>query len=222
MAGKHDDLVNKPDPFRVFFERVINHFAANMMQAYALLGIVALLFAGAAGWYLYSANYENNARSIYDKALVAGMQGTMDRKGVIKIYQEVVAKYPRSKSAVRASYLMGNLYYQLADSDAAIKSYQEFLKRASSDNVLTTLVYGGLGYCYESKRDFKNALAAYENALKSAGHERFEAMNYRNVARIYEALNNPAKALEYYKKALAKNTDPSLDVLLKKKISSLG
>ena len=222
MAGKRDDLVNKPDPFRVFFERVISYFAANMMQAYALMGIIALLSVGAAGWYLYSANYENNARIIYDKALAAGMQGTMDRKAIIKAYQDVIAKYPRSKAAVMASYLMGNIYYNLGDSDAAVKSYQEFLKRASSDNALTTLVYGGLGYCYESKRDFKNALAAYENALKSAGNGRFESLNYRNAARMYEALNNPAKALEYYKKALAKNTDPSLDVLLKKKISTLG
>ncbi|MBI4633223.1 MAG: tetratricopeptide repeat protein [Deltaproteobacteria bacterium] len=222
MAGKRDDIVNKPDPFRVFFERVIRYFTVNIMQAYALLGVIALLFVGSAGWYLYSANYENSARILYDKALTASITGTMDRKAILKVYQDVVGEYPRSKAAVIASYLIGNLYYNLNDIDAAIKSYKEFLKRAPSDNTLTAFVYSGLGYCYEAKKDYKNALSAYEDALKNTGSSQFAVMNYRNAARICESLNNPAKALEYYKKALMNNTDPALDILIKKKMSTLG
>ncbi len=222
MAAKKADIVNKPDPFRVFFERAIAYLAANRLQAYALAGIVIVIVIGSSGWYLYRSDYENSARILYDQGMSAGMQGAIDRKEVIRIYRDVIAKYPRSKAAITARYLLGNLYYTVNDFDAAIGAYNEFLKKASSDNQLTSLVYSGLGYCYEAKRDYKKALSAFENALTSAGSSQFESMNCRNVARMYEALNMPAQAKEYYQRALAKNIDPSWEILLRRKISTLG
>jgi tetratricopeptide (TPR) repeat protein len=222
MATKKDDIVNTPDPFRVFFEKGIDYLTANRLQAYVLAGILVLIIVGSSGWYLYRSDYENSARSLYDQGLSAGMKGTMDRKDIAKIYRDVVAKYPHSRAAIMSNYLLGNLYYNLNDLDAAIRSYREFLQRATSDNQFTSLGYSGLGYCYEAKRDYKNALSSFEKALTSAGGSQFEGMNYRNGARIYEALNNQAKAKEYYQKALAKNTDPSQELLLRRKISTLG
>ena len=37
-------------------------------------------------------------------------------------------------------------------------------------------------------------------------------MGYRNIARIYEQLNDKEKALENYKTALEKNIDPSMEL----------
>ncbi len=222
MAARKDDIVNKPDPFRIFFERAMRYFVENRFQAYILAGILGLIIVGFSGWYLYSSDYEKRALTLYDKGLTAGMKGTMDRKDIIKIYRDVITKYPRSKAAVISSYLLGNLYYNLSDMDAAIGSYREFLKKVPSDNQFITLAYSGLGYCFEAKQDYKNALSAYESALTSSGSSQFEGMNYRNAARIYEALKNPVKAKEYYQKALAKNTDPSQELLLRRKISTIG
>jgi tetratricopeptide (TPR) repeat protein len=47
-------------------------------------------------------------------------------------------------------------------------------------------------------------------------------MNDQNIARVYEAMNDRAKALEYYQKALTKNTDPSAELLIKRKIATLS
>ena len=44
----------------------------------------------------------------------------------------------------------------------------------------------------------------------------------RNIARAYEELNNKEKALEYYKKALEKTTEPGTTIFLKRKISTLS
>jgi hypothetical protein len=47
-------------------------------------------------------------------------------------------------------------------------------------------------------------------------------MGYRNIARIYELLNDKEKALENYKIALEKNNDPGMELFIKRKISSLS
>jgi tetratricopeptide (TPR) repeat protein len=47
-------------------------------------------------------------------------------------------------------------------------------------------------------------------------------MNNQNIARAYEAMNDRVKALEYYQKALGKNTDPAFEMLIKRKIATLS
>jgi hypothetical protein len=44
----------------------------------------------------------------------------------------------------------------------------------------------------------------------------------RNIARVYEELNNKEKALEYYRKALEKTTEPAATIFIKRKISTLS
>ena len=58
--------------------------------------------------------------------------------------------------------------------------------------------------------------------MKTRTGSSFEAMNYGSIARVYEAMNNPAKAVEFYRKALGKTTDPLMTLYLKRKISILG
>ena len=78
-----------------------------------------------------------------------------------------------------------------------------------------------LGYCYEAKKDLKVALEYFEKAQKS-DNVGFESIGFRNIARIYEQLNDKKNALENYKNALQKTTDPSMTIFIKRKISSLS
>ena len=50
----------------------------------------------------------------------------------------------------------------------------------------------------------------------------FEGMNNQNIARVYEAMDERVKAIEYYQKALGKNTDPASELLIKRKIATLS
>ena len=131
-------------------------------------------------------------------------------------------KYPRSQAAVTAYYRLGNLYFGRHEIDAAIRAYQDFLKKAPAESDLVTLAYNGLGACQEAKKDFNKALESYEKAMKTNTASSFEALNYTSIARIHEAMNNPAKAVEFYRKALGKTTDPLMTLYLKRKISNLG
>jgi len=220
MAGKVTKKeLKQPDLINLVFQKAMNYASENKSRIYLISVILVLILLISGGWYIFRLNYEKNAGKIYDRAYDVSMKGNLPQ--AIKFYREVTSKHPDSRAAMIACYHLGNLYFRLHEIDLSIKAYQEFLRRAPKDNDLLTLAYVGLGYCYESRKNFKDALVSFEKAAKTDLRGSFEGINYRNIARIYEQMNNPRKATEYYRKALNKNTDPFVDLLIKRKIASL-
>ena len=117
----------------------------------------------------------------------------------------------------------GNIYFNINEIDKSISAYEKFIKKSSGDNDLVVLAYVGLGYCYEAKGNLKKALKSLDNSIKycTVGSS-YEGIIYRNMGRIYEEMNDSPKAVEYYKKALKLTIDPSMEMLIKSKISTLG
>jgi tetratricopeptide (TPR) repeat protein len=218
--------LTQPDSFQIALANTTKYISENKSKIYIISIVVVLIFLLSAGWYLYRLNYESNAQKLYTKAYIATLRTSLSGGGIdqnlMKLYQDVVLQYPGTNAASISYYRMGNMYFHLNDIEASIKAYQEFLKEASKDSELTTLAYISMGYCYESKKDFKNALDFFEKAANTKSASNFESINYRNIARIYEELNNREKAIEYYQKSLGKAVDPSVEQLIKRKISSLG
>ena len=216
----------KPDALQLLLARCSDFVSENKPKIYIGSGIVLLIILLSAGWYLYKTNNEKNAQALYIKAHVATLKSRSAESPAdpnsMKLYQEVVTQYPGTNAALLSFYRLGNFYYQMNDIDASIKAYQEYLKGSPEDNELTTLAYIGLGYCYESKKDLNKALEYFENAAKTKSSSNFESINYKNMARIHEELKNNKKSIEFYQKALEKTSDPAVELLIKRKISSLS
>jgi tetratricopeptide (TPR) repeat protein len=216
--------IEKPDSLQVAVNKISTYVSENKKKIYLISGVVTSIIVIAAGWYLYKMNYENNAQKLYVNAHLAAMKSTMQGinqdQNILKLYQDVVIQYPGSKAAMMSHYQMGSLYYNSGNIEASVKAYTDFIKEAPGGSDLQAMGYSGLGYCYESKKDWKNALESYEKASGSKTGGTFVGITYRNIARIYEEMNNKEKALEYYQKALSKTTDPSMVLFLKRKIST--
>jgi len=225
MAGKIDKKeLQEPDQLQIFFIRLRAFAQANRVRLLAGTGAFILVAAIVSGWYLYRLNYETSAAKLYntiqDQFLKTGSPA--GDGAAIREYRALIQQYPGSRSATLARYRLGNLLFGRGQMEEAIAAYQDFLRGAGEGGDLVTLAYGGLGACYEGNKDYAKALESYENALKSKASSPFEAMNFQNVARVHEAMNNPAKALEFYRKALEKTKDPLMTLYLKRKISFLG
>jgi tetratricopeptide (TPR) repeat protein len=222
MSAKIDKKeLEEPDKLQLFFLSVRAFAENNRTAIYTVTGIFILIILLAGGWYIYQLNYEASAWKMNTRLLESANKigSPAGNAAVIKGYKDLIDQYPRSGAAVAAYYRLGNLYLGRHEIDAAITVYQDFLKKAPSDSDLVTLAYSGLGSCYEIKKDFKKSIELFENAVKSSTGSSFEAMNYGSLARVYEAMNNPVKAVEFYRKALGKTTDPLMTLYLKRKIS---
>ena len=218
--------IEKPDSFQAALNKVAAYISANKSKIYLASAIVISIVLISSGWYLYRMNYEDKAQRLYAIAHIAGMKaarqgGKLDQNN-IQLYNDVITQYPGSRAAMMSYYQMGNMYYILGDVDASIKAYTEFLKDVPDASDLKILAYNGIGYGYEKKADLPRALESFEKAANSKSGVGFEGMTYRNVARIYEEINNKEKALEYYQKALSSTSDPSMELLLRKIISSIN
>lgn len=225
MVAKIDKReLKEPDKLQLFFLHCREFVERNRKMIYTGAGVFILALVIISSWYFYQLNYQAGADKLYSKIFESTLKpGTSNRDAsVIKGYTDLIAQYPRSRSAIIARYQLGNLYRDRHEIDAAINAYQEFLDRASKDDDLTALSYSGLGLCYEEKKDFVKALHAYEKSMSLSAATPFEALNYGNIARVYELMNNPSKASEYYRKALEKTTDPLMTLYLKRKIAFLG
>jgi tetratricopeptide (TPR) repeat protein len=218
--------IEKPDSFQLALKKTATYVKENRSKIYLISAIITLIIGISCGWYFYRMNYENNAQKLYEKANLVGikltMQGGKPDENIFQMYRDVTTQYPGSKAAMMVHYQMGNMYYNLGDIESSIKEYTQFLKEVHDGSDLRALAYVGLGYCYESKKDLKDALESFEKAANSKSVGSFEGITYRNIARIYEEMNNKEKALEYYKKALDKTSDPSMEHLLKRKISIIS
>lgn len=225
MAAKIDKKeLEEPDKLQLFFLSVREFAEKNLTAIYTVTGIFILIILLAGGWYIYQLNYEASAWKMNTRILESANKigSPAGDATTIKGYKDLIDQYPRSGAAVAAYYRLGNLYLGRHETDAAITAYEDFLKKAPSDSDLVTLAYSGLGSCYDIKKDFNKAIELFENAMKTSTGSSFEAMNYDSLARVYEAMNNPVKAVEFYRKALGKTTDPLMTLYLKRKISILG
>ncbi|MEE9912579.1 MAG: tetratricopeptide repeat protein [Deltaproteobacteria bacterium] len=213
------------DAFQTTFERVGDYVLENKTRV-TVVGIALICaVAIAMGIYFYWSYYSGSALKLYAKTqqniLTSGdNKETIDEN--IKIFKELIDKYPYSWSGRIAYYHLGNIYYNNGEIEKAISSYEKFISKTRTDKTgIKFLAVTSLGYASEAKKDYKSALKYFEEA-QNVYNVGFEMIGFRNIARAYEELNNKEKALEYYKKALEKTTDPAASIFIKRKISTLN
>jgi predicted negative regulator of RcsB-dependent stress response len=216
--------LKEPDWFQVELARLMAFVQEYRKQVILGAAFVIVVFVVAAGWFLYDMNYERSADRLFMRAMQEAGTAQVPAKNsqTVKLLEELTAKYPRSDVAVMALYRLANIYYNLGDMDRAIKENRVLIERAPRGSELVSLAYGSLGYAYEAKGDYKQALASFESAQSSPAGWALAAVNERNIGRMQELLGQPAQAAASYAKALEKTKDPATQMLLKRKIAMLG
>ena len=217
--------LKQPDKLQLLFAGVMMFAMRHKKEAIVSAGVIICVVLAGTGWYFYRQHQESNAWTQYNKVVVEYNKARAtgkDPAGLVKLFEDVAKKHSGTRAAAFSWYRLGNAYLNQSNIEGAIKCYEEYLKENSDDNEFRVLVYHGLATAYEAKKDYKTALGYYEKAIGSKAGVHFESKNFESVARMYETLNEPQKALEYYRKAAEKAKEPSLKELLNRKISSLG
>ena len=181
-----------PDVFQSTIERITDYISENQIRFYVVVTAIVVAVAIAFGIYFYWNNYQTSAMEIYAKAQEnmnrsAQAQSPEMAKESIKMYKELIDKYPRSWSAQMARYHLGNIYYHTGEIDNAIASYKDFVASARSDNSgINFLALTSLGYCYEAKKDIKGRLVI----LKKLRRPKISVLNQSDIVILPGYMNN--------------------------------
>lgn len=121
----------------------------------------------------------------------------------IELYQRIIEEYPRTPSAPRAMYLLGDAYMDQGESDRAIRVYRDFVATYPDQDLLLGLAYQRLGYAYLKSDDREEAAKAFSAVVDIP-----EALN-KDVAlfelgKLEEAQSRPEAALERYEQLIAR------------------
>lgn len=218
--------LNQPDLLQTRLSELMQFVRIHRIRILQVSGVLVFLILLAGGVFLYEWHNDKAAYALYvhaeDTLSRTGFADASSQRKVIAAYRSLIDRYPRSPAATFARYRLGGLHYEIHQMDDVIRWFDAFIDKASTDSDLVTLAWSGKGYAYESKGDLAKALQAFEQASKTPGNGNFAGINDQNIARVYEAMNKPDRAVTYYRKALEKTIDPGLSRLLKRKIAMLG
>lgn len=225
--GTVEKELGQPDQFQDFVWRAYQTILDNRMKFYAGGAAVLILVFVIAGIFAYKARYESQAADLYARAfnsyesLEYAMENRLALEDAIVKYELLAEEYPRSSAARLAFYNLGNLHSALGSYERSVASFERYLGKGPRQAELRPLAWYGLGYAQEELRNYEKALEAYEKAVEYAAGSHFKAINYSNIGRVYEKMNNGDKAIFYYEKVQKNETDSLLAGLAARRLATL-
>jgi len=174
--------------------------AGQTFQKYRLVSLISLvlliaLAIGSAAYYYLGQKWDKEAAAFQDTAYNYYLEGNY--KEALSKYQEIVKDYSAAKSAATAMYYVGNSHLALGELDQAITAYQEITGKHSDQATILPLVYLNLGSAYLAKKDYSNAITAFDQASTLKDSPVADRGIYE-IARIHEISGDKVAAVERY------------------------
>jgi tetratricopeptide (TPR) repeat protein len=220
--------LKEPDEFISFNEKAFI-FIAHHSKPIAVGGIVVLILILSIFFYQrWEKKKEDKAYQLFTSAVEIYQTvstpyregSTQEYKNVLEKFKEVIEKFPRTSPGKLSVLYKGNLHLRLSEFEEAIQSYESFLQKAGKEKLYSSFALEGLGYSFEGKKDYKNAINAYQKILPLG--ENFQMSNaYLGMGRCFEKLGENKEALENYKSFLRVSQKSMMTNTVLRKISNL-
>jgi tetratricopeptide (TPR) repeat protein len=179
------------------------------IQVGAGVVVVALIVVGAWAWYR---SQESRGEAALASATLLAQQATPQaapdvRASAIAALEGVLRDHPRFSGAAQAAYQLGNLRYASGAYAQARGAYEVALAKGGPAS-LRALCAVGIGYTWEAEKNYANAAAAYEAALKAMAAKAFLYEDtLMALARVQELGGQPGAAAETYQRLLKEIPD---------------
>ncbi len=223
--------IKEPDEFistSGLIIKYVREHSGNVIRIAIGVLVVALI---AYGWLYSIREKEKESLNLFYQAeqlYKVGMSTQNDYQSAEEQYrlalgrfEAIEKKYKGASSTLKALFYIADCSYRLKDYDKAIDYYTQFVNRSKKDDYLRCFAFEGLGYCYEEKGDYEQALKNFEKSMEETYGSDLKVLGYLNMARNYEALNDRENALQYYKKIIDDQEDSLFSALAQDKISAL-
>ena len=169
-----------------------------------LLTVVVAVALGGLVWFerLESENailLEGKAQLLYYDRLPDKPEQTQENLSkAADLYRQILDEYPRTSSARRSLFFLGNTLMEQGDLNGATETYQQFIKKYPDDEILLGVVFQRLGYAHLLNGNQDRAYAVFSTVLGLPGAINKDQVLYE-VAKLKEAEEKTQEALTYYK-----------------------
>ena len=222
--------LKEPDEFISTSDLIIGYVREHSRNVIRITIGVLVVFLIAYGWFYSSKEKEKESLSIFYQAeqlYKVGISTQGDYQSAQAQYRQALGKfeaiekkYKGASSALKALFYIAECSYRLKDYDKAIDYYTQFINGSGKGDYLRCFAFEGLGYCYEEKGDYEQALKHFKKSMEETYGSDLKVLGYLNMARNYEALNDRENALHYYKKSIDDQENSLFSQLAQDKISA--
>jgi tetratricopeptide (TPR) repeat protein len=197
--------VEQTEPLALFVAKVKDYVKENLNQIASVVSIILIIAAGIFYWQYTLLKAEKDSFSSFSRALTTmstEVKTEAEREVVsqqaLELFKSVVENYPKTKTGAASLYYSGNCSLTLNNYDEAIEYYNQFLGKSDKSFVyLRALAYEGLGYAYEGKGEFTQAIEWFEKQ-KNEGKDVDISVALLNIARCQELSGDNAAACKSY------------------------
>ena len=143
---------------------------------------------------------EGKAQLLYYNRSPDNPEETQENLGKAEdLFRQILAQYPRTSSARRSLFFLGNAQMEQNDLKGAIETYQQFINQFPGDEILLGIVYQRMGYAHLLDGNQDQASVAFTKVLDLPGSINKDQVLYE-FAKLEEANGNTQAALNNYKR----------------------
>ncbi|KAB2833276.1 MAG: tetratricopeptide repeat protein [Candidatus Brocadia sp.] len=184
----------------------------NKYKVYIAIGVgIAIAAGGGSAFFITQKAKKNefawqNLWKINNDLVTAVQQGKTEKDKTAALNATAEAfKYMRDNLSSSSAtpwvvFQLGNVYYRLKNYDEAIRTYSDFLSSYSGHS-LTPIVKQSLGYAYEEKGLFPEAVKQFEDISANVRNFLVAQGNW-DAGRCYEKLSQTNNAIRSYTKTI--------------------
>jgi len=209
------ELLKKPDEFITFSNRVYLWIRTHARYVVGVVSALVLFFALFLGYSAYQNRQERQAREGYYSALEK-----VDPAGQLSKLEEVIQKYPRTRTANLARIAAGHLYFQKKDYARAVTYYQSVLDKGKIPPDIRSLLLENLAYAQEQKGDLSQAASTFSR-LSQGEDETIKEEALLHLARVYQKMGKTQEAKAAYQTFISRYPKSPFTPIVKDKLAEM-
>jgi tetratricopeptide (TPR) repeat protein len=195
------------DEFQSTMEKAIKFIVRHrdtsiFIGAVIVIGIGALIYLNSRG-----EQRQPEADVLHTQAM--GLIGMRQYEDAENILLELTERYPKTRPGKIGFYYLGILYFYTGRFQQALDSYDEFIKRASNDYILTPAALLGAGGAAEGLKEYDKAHEYYERATKDK-ESPFYHLAMLSYGRTTGILGNKEEAINILQELLEQESSQNI------------
>lgn len=198
IKKKAKALMQPEDEIKSIAHNVSDYYQVYQKQFNLAIAVIVLALAVTLVYSFVRSGNEKKAGQMLSAAYDASNPGggaPANYPLALQRYQDIVKQYGGTFNGAVAQFYAGNTYVQMGQPEAALKEYESFIKKYSSETFLLGLVYQRMGYAYLAMEKQDEAVKAFGQAEAIAG----TGPATLELARLYDRGGKIQEAQKRYK-----------------------